>query len=93
MDYTKGIWQVRANVDGNGNKNDYPLCVTVSKVYGYYLVAGVYMAGDAKLIAAAPDMYEALKSIVKGIDTGTERIGQGRYNKCVAAIAKAEGNL
>ena len=91
MDYTKGIWQVRANVDGNGNKNDYPLCVTVSKVYGYYLVAGVYEANDARLISAAPDMYKALKAIEDGIRDGQERIGQGRLKKLIAALAKAEG--
>jgi hypothetical protein len=40
---------------------------------------------DARLIAAAPEMYEALKAIVEGPP------GEGLFSRARAAITKAEG--
>jgi hypothetical protein len=93
LGYTKGKWYVRANADGNGNTNDYPLVISIERLYGYILVAGVYEAHDARIIAAAPEMYEALKAIADGIKEGQEIIGQGRLEKLIAALSKAEGGL
>ena len=40
---------------------------------------------------AADDMYEALKEIADGIRDGQECIGQGRLEKLIKAMDKAEG--
>ena len=52
---------------------------------------------DARLIAAAPDLLAALKSLMKSIhyDSGEELDAEenwAEYQSAMAAIAKAEGN-
>ena len=37
------------------------------------------------------DMYEALRAIIQGIDTGEERLGAGRREIIEQALSKAEG--
>jgi hypothetical protein len=90
LNYTKGKWQVRANVDGNGNENDYPLCITVEHAEDYYLVAGVYEGSDAKLISAAPDMYNALKALAVLVENKECAKGKELTN-AFAALIKAGG--
>lgn len=48
------------------------------------------VAANARLIAAAPELYEALKELVSTIDAlGTQ--GGNKMERARAAIAKAEG--
>ena len=86
--FTKGPWPVERTGDGKryvvGNK----------LVEGYYEVAEVYSddcdpdeaKANAHLIAAAPDMYEALEECVAF--TGAHG---GPFAKARAALAKARG--
>lgn len=53
-------------------------------------IAVSYEKKDASLIAAAPEMYEALKLFV-GLNFPADSIGAGFVNVARAAIAKAEG--
>ena len=47
---------------------------------------------NANLIAAAPDMYEALKEIVSDLtDIGDCRVTNNSFNLALQALAKAEG--
>ena len=45
---------------------------------------------DARLIAAAPDLYEALKEIVDATDTGWEHL-DATFTRARAALKKARG--
>ncbi len=88
MNYTKGEWKIRAIETGH---------ILVYCDSG--LIADVYnningYEANANLIAAAPDMYEALKFIITG------KREDGKYDKYDAAgfikiaeeaLAKAEG--
>ena len=52
---------------------------------------GVKSAGDACLLAAAPDMLAALKAALPKIEASDDwAIGQGLVNQIRAAIAKAD---
>lgn len=67
----------------------------------HYVTAGPYIpicktgrwdlasAADARLIAAAPDLLEALKNIIGG--ENRYEINYDDYMRAVSAIAKAEG--
>ena len=50
-------------------------------------------AANARLIAAAPEMYEALKALVESLDWEAKRSGTtyAGHEDARAAIAKAEG--
>lgn len=48
----------------------------------------VYEEADAHLIAAAPDMLEALEAALTIL---TDSVGDFDYDKAIAAIAKAKG--
>ncbi|GAH55698.1 unnamed protein product [marine sediment metagenome] len=103
MNYTKGEWRILAPETGHEER-----VKVVSNVdeNGYFpLVCHVYGVGDrlanANLIAAAPDMYEALKKIelflqdpdVKVMAKGLpNQIGlEITFEKCQQALTKAEG--
>lgn len=59
------------------------------------LVAGlIHHEDDGHLIAAAPEMLEALKAVLDDLERYAQRSGPGpdsRLASCIAAIAKAEG--
>lgn len=98
MNYTKGQWRVEPiKSDGtlvyariNPNSIGYVGKDAIG-VYKNRKRTDEEIMADAQLIAAAPAMYEALKSIVDGIDGGTERLGTGRETAVRQALAQAEG--
>jgi len=93
MNYTKGEWRVgEPFVKGQ----DYP----IYSEDGYELARAFIYNGEQKanahLIAAAPDMYEALKQLMVDYRVICERkprntILQTRLSMAVKALAKAEG--
>ena len=50
-------------------------------------------AANARLMAAAPDLLEALSDIIRGIDQKGERLASHLASKARAAIAKAKGRV
>ena len=48
-------------------------------------------ASHARLIAAAPEMYEALKEVERWVENRPEEHPYDTWKKIRAAIAKAEG--
>ena len=50
-------------------------------------------AANARLMAAAPELLEALSDIIRGIDQKGERLAFHLANKARAAIAKAKGGV
>jgi hypothetical protein len=47
-------------------------------------------AADARLISAAPDLYESLKEIVDATDTGWDQL-DATFTRARAALKKARG--
>ena len=85
MEYTKREWKViDSDLDG---KN---ICVDKKKIAKPYYFQGIKtneeFEANAHLIAAAPEMYEALKSF----DDSEISLGQFKILK-TKALAKAEG--
>jgi hypothetical protein len=89
--HTPGPWKINLYDDGR---------ISIAAKYD---IAGMYYTGhpeDAKanalLIAACPDMLEALKYVVRWHrehDSGEgELFGLDFVTACIATIAKAEGN-
>ena len=106
MEYTKGDWKVDIRVGcvavyaDNETTRSYLPCIPDPSVCVYYKSGEVGEDGwqvdkeliaNAHLISACPDMYEALKAIVGGIDNNLECIGYGREQVARKALAKAEG--
>ncbi len=88
MEYTKGEWKASEQEQDFYGKDYY----AVRSIHDGRIqrVADVWIEANAHLIAAAPDMYEALKSIVKDVD----ETGYCRVHHIVTgqqALAKAEG--
>lgn len=54
--------------------------------YNYHTEDVEYQSADARLIAAAPDLLEALEAVVRVADRATDEFDMAR-----AAIAKARG--
>lgn len=77
MNYTKGKWEV-ANESYTGD-------LFIKTAEGKYIALANMV--DAQLIAAAPDMYEALKAI----RAGKGEISDNAWLKTISALSKAEG--
>jgi hypothetical protein len=97
MKHTPGPWYIDPiKVHANGNRRIMAeQCTPVA-------VVPEHLAADARLIAAAPDLLEALKEATTALEWRWERIAnraepvhetsiQEAYNKARAAIAKATG--
>ena len=91
--FTPGPWTTRLSQDGSGDigitalnvRNVIAECFADMREAGEFAIAEVQ--ANAALIAAAPDMYEALKMAQLWLDI------DGRYDMRIinAAINKAEG--
>jgi hypothetical protein len=62
--------------------------IYVNTEEGYHVAQVFRLAANARLIAAAPEMLEALKALVETIP----HADHGIWEKARAIIAKAEGN-
>lgn len=85
VDWDDFVVRAKSPIDGR--------MVPVARPYGV-TENGTDVPGNARLIAAAPDMYEALKSIVEDHDFCGDDWGDRRdawIETARAALAKAEG--
>ena len=87
LNYTKGKWKVEGTniIRAGGRRGLY----TIARAYdpdNSPLQTPIALA-NARLIAAAPDMYEALRDVQAGIDHWTLR------KRIDLALAKAEGKV
>lgn len=102
MTHTPGPWQADM-VGREGNPNDPLHCEVVALVFGKHVVivdtlncSCIFSPDDqranARLIAAAPDMLEALLTLVSAAEVDGWPFGWGCVKDQVrAAIAKAKG--
>ena len=85
MSYTPGPWT--AQPDPKAIMGD-DWCIGAQ---GYIDMIAVCSERDARLIAAAPDLYEALKEIVDAADgTGWDQL-EATFTRARAALKKARG--
>lgn len=85
MEYTKGPWAC----DVNGY-SEYTIYGKADKSYICRVAGGINNRFDAHLIAAAPDLYEALKKAAYLYEScGVTKSDE--YMTLIAALAKAEG--
>jgi len=90
--HTPGPWLI-AKPKGNGVMHKIWRTNGDERNTGYARIARhVPFAADAQLIAAAPDLLEALKEWIGYVPSSTDKIEQARIDRAIAAIAKAEGN-
>ena len=83
MSYTPGTWRVRRS-----NHSDKYRYVQIGKDGNYTTLD--LLADDARLISAAPDLYEALQEIVDATETGWEHL-DATFTRARAALKKARG--
>lgn len=86
--HTPGPWRL------SGHSEDSPEKLSVEDGYGYFIAEvdfGLAQKANARLIAAAPELLEALESILASSDAGNAAILDRLTSKARAAIAKATG--
>ena len=88
--HTPGPWMFDATLKGDGSfGGSYIVSNNAKRTWP---LAEVYREDNARLIAAAPDLLEALKALVADLKP---YMGQGRMDdkirNAIAAIAKATG--
>jgi len=83
MSYTPGPWKHKPSI--YGTKYRY---VQIGREKNY--TTAELILADARLISAAPDLYEALQEIVDATDTGWEHL-DATFTRARAALKKAKG--
>jgi hypothetical protein len=83
MSYTPGPWKDRPSMYGRQYRY-----VQIGSVAEY--TTSNVKADDARLISAAPDLYEALQEIVDATETGWEHL-DATFTRARAALKKARG--
>jgi hypothetical protein len=83
MSYKPGPWRVRRS-----NHSDKYRYVQIGKDANYTTLD--LLAADARLISAAPDLYESLKEIVDATDMGWDQL-DATFTRARAALKKARG--
>ncbi len=81
MNYTKEEWAVKVNPKGYG----------YDVVEGKHRIADQLSEANANLIAAAPDMYKALREACQFITPQQAEFAPTAVSKIRQALAKAEG--
>ena len=87
MSYTRGVWKIRERGISSEIFVETPLEPIVKE---YQIAGGIYNKANARLIAAAPEMYEFCRELLFSLDTGYERLGAGRVGTLINVLAKAE---
>lgn len=95
MSYTPGPWRQNGLFIEGGSRPDQRICYA----YGAYTdCADAEAKANARLIAAAPELLEALREILAHVESDTTQLIAGQCTLCHtyriighAAIAKAEG--
>ena len=92
--HTQGPWRInKYGSIGAGERGTEPIVAIVEPFYSVDRRHGDH-AANARLIAAAPDMLEALTALLARFDDNpelSELIGRVEIERARAAIAKAEG--
>jgi hypothetical protein len=86
--HTPGPWTANKPTQSNGRAEVHAGPMLVAQAFNWLLDAegDEQCWADARLIAAAPDLLEALKAVVRVADRKTDEFDAAR-----AAIKKAEG--
>lgn len=85
--HTPGPWKIGATIGGRPkviNQNGFAICGFASGSYAQ-------MQHDARLIAAAPELLEALQQQLHALNVGSHDAMEQAYEAARAAIAKATG--
>ena len=89
--HTPGPWEVVELVDGYDIRSPESRCRIATASDPEAVWGAVLREEDACLIAAAPDLLEALEKLVSLIDAGEGTWTLEEQQKARAAIAKAKG--
>lgn len=100
--FTLGPWEA-SRAYKSSNFGDYAARIiardergraTIAKVYGGNFDDKEHAEINAHLMAAAPDMYEALKRLTQYGDIFRYKNGESNpYEQAISALAKAEGRI
>lgn len=96
MEHTKGQWFINADIHGQlyveAENSDRPFICDLQLGDEPNAEARAAILADARLIAAAPELLEALQGIIDiGKRDTTNPKYDGYYNAARAAISKAKG--
>jgi len=89
--HTPGPWKVRIEKSKDGFPNYKITSCDKTEVYAACNSVGYSTTANAHLIAAAPDLLEALEHVQATLEF--KRLYPGTTNMVLAAIAKAKGDL
>ena len=90
--HTKGEWKYRKKRFNYGDDIDKPLGSIMANGWFICRIDNAPEAeANANLIAAAPELYEALKEIESTIYWGNTLEAEARHKRTQQALAKAEG--
>jgi hypothetical protein len=90
MEYTKGTWEIKVNLEDNCIRiysKDDPPSLAIADVYGTHDED----LANARLIAAAPELYEAVKQALRTFEAFRIKEHDPRYMMLMQALLKAEG--
>ena len=90
--FTKGPWKLRGNNIGVSDVSEtqsYGMLINIASV-DEFDIASDWQA-NANLIAAAPDMYEALEGLLNVISETRGEPARDAQKKAIEALLKAEG--
>ena len=95
MEYTKGEWKAKKTTVVIPSKHDSNMTdFVVAQTDIYCSVEGKEAEANARLISAAPDMYEALRALSFQFASAVEKPyskDKEIYEQAQKALAKAEG--